>query len=300
MTLWDGQTGVSGKHIESVLRDDPRTTRLALDPDIRLYDWFSRSSDGQRKDLDQLVVHWSGLKTLAGQKCMTLGCVESIAEVGWVFNTPAVALSDVAGDLGQPGMQRRVSFTLLPRHLADLPQVEGLRIVSVSAVVRNKTTGALGSLPNIRLRHSGLGYLLIAGEGVQESLEASDEIEPDFIRDDDKISKRRDELQHRWHNDGVGLAQMEGYALFGLYQAVLPAAFDPAKQSLDMTFFYQQPKSTKPAGAPLPPAILACGKGNAATGLAASEVRLLMRRDANGVLNTLDPAGPCVVAENAQ
>lgn len=298
LLVWSGQTGPQGHRIESFLRDDPRTARLALDPDIKLYDWFARSSEGQRQDLDRLARHWAQLGAVATQACASLGCAANIAEVGWVDNTPPIALADLASTIPPPGAPRKATFTLLPRHIPDLTQLDNLRLVTVTAAIRNRMNGQVSSPVNVRLQHSGLGYLLVGGEGAREVLEPSNEAPLDFLADDAAISTRRTGLQKRWLS-GVGLQPWEGYPLFGLYQVNLPASFDATRQSLELTFFYQWPKTVTPIDARLQQMILACGQGQSATGLDVNEVRLLVRRDDNGVLDRIDPAGPCSIAENA-
>ncbi|MDH7971897.1 hypothetical protein QH494_06845 [Sphingomonas sp. AR_OL41] len=297
LALWTGQIGSAGPRIENLLRGDPRTARLALDPDIQLYDWFARNSEGQRRDLDQLSQHWNRLATVATQVCNTLGCDNNARDVGIVEVTEMVSLDALLGDIPPAGATRELSFTLLPRHLPDLGDLEGLRLVSVAGVVRNRQTDRTSSPLNIRIRHSGLGFLMVDGQGQTETFDSSDSFTPDFIDDASVLSKRRNDLQTRW-STSPKLGPLEGYALFGLYQISLPASFDPAKQSLELTFFYQHPRNAIPVDARLPTATVRCAGQADPRGIEMSDVRLLLRRDSNGLLSKLDGGSTCILAEN--
>lgn len=296
---WQGQVGSSGRRIESLLKGDPRTGRVALDPDIRFYDWFVREGEGQREDLDKLYAHWSQLEVAAGNVCVTVGCSLNTAEMGWVANTSPVPVERLAADLGKAGSVRRVPFTLLPDDLPDLPQLERLRLVSVAASVRDRATGATSSAQNVEVRHSGLGYLLIDGEGAREILETSDALPLEFLATDADVTTRRNELQHRWLK-GDGLRPLEGYALFGVYELSLPPSFDPTTQWLELTFFYQRPKNTTPVDARLQDKQIQCA---ATSGLSApvpaESLRLLMRRDTAGVVQAFDAAAGACTVKNA-
>jgi len=299
IALWTGQSGSSGRRIENWLRADPRSARLALDPDIKLYSWFKRDWRGQRGDLDELAVRWNQLYLAARQACGTLGCDKDVHEVGFVEFTPAITLDSVAGDIAPKGTIREVSFTLLPQHIPDLQDIERLRLVDISAVVRNRTTGAASGLPSARIRHSGVGYMLAGGEGQVETFEVSDERSPDFIDGDSAISARRAALQSRWASS-AGLGQLEGYALFGLYKVTLPSSFDPAKQSLELTFYYQRPKKAGVTPLRLPTAKLVCPSARGDTSIDISDVRLLVSRSETGLLDKVSAPDSCKLEENGR
>jgi hypothetical protein len=297
LALWTGQSGSAGSRMESWLKGDPRSVRLALDPDIKLYSWFKRDWRGQRQDLDALAQHWNQLYVVAKQICTTLGCEKNTREVGFVEFTPALKLDSLAGEIGPKGSLREVSFTLLPRHLPDLQDVERLRLVDISAVVRNKATGAASGLPALRIRHSGVGYMMAQGEGQLETFEMSEALSPAFINGDAPISNRRTALQSRWAST-TNLLPLEGYALFGLYQVSLPSAFDPAKESLELTFFYQRPKKGGLGAARLPTAQLLCHSTQGDTHINIADVRLLVRRGDNGILDRVSAPDSCKLEEN--
>lgn len=303
LALWNGDVGPKGQYLQSLLRADPRTARLALDPDIRLHDWFSRSSEGERKDLDTLNDHWAKLQTLAQQACNDTGCDSNVAQMGQVDRTAAIALSTIRSDEVQvsTGAPTALRFTLLPQHLRDLPQVDRLRLVDLSAVVRNRKTGATTAAVNFRLQHSGLGYVSVDGEGVREVLETSGPVSLRYLPDDQGIDKFRDELQNRWRSSEA-MRPLEGYPLFGLYELSVPSSYKPADQELELIFFYQRPNKTIGAETSLYGKALSCSQIGGQK-MDASDVQLLIRKGSGGVLQELNTVagGPaCTLKENSQ
>ena len=302
LALWNGDVGPQGQYLQSRLRADPRTARLALDPDIRLYDWFSRSSEGERKDLNALNEHWAKLQTLGRQACNDVGCSPEVGQMGQVDRSAAIALSAIRSDEIQvsAGGPTALRFTLLPQHMRDLPQIDRLRLVDVSAVVRDRKTKATTAAVNFRLQHSGLGYVSVDGEGVREVLDASDVTSLRYLPDDGGIDKLRDDLQNRWRASDA-LRPLEGYPLFGLYELSVPSWFNPAEQELELVFFYQRPNKTLGAEASLYGKVLSCPQTRNPR-MNASEVQLLLRKDSAGVLQELDTVagGPaCTLKENS-
>ena len=302
LALWNGDVGPQGRYLQSLLRTDPSKARLALDPDIKLYDWFSRSSEGERKDLDALNEHWARLQTLAKQICNDTGCSPDVGQIGQVDRSAAIALSAIRSDVIQVsvGAPTAIRFTLLPQHM-DLPKVDRLRLVDVSAVVRNRKTGATTAPVNFRLKHSGLGYISVDGEGVREVLDASDETSLRYLPDDVGIDKLRDDLQNRWRSTDA-LRPLEGYPLFGLYELSVPSWFNPADQELEFIFYYQRPNKTIGAEATFYGKVLSCPQSRSPK-MNASDVQLLIRKDSAGILRELDTAagGPaCTLKENSQ
>lgn len=297
LSTWTGDSASPGSRLESWLRGDPRMARLALDPDIRLYGWFRRDWRGQRQDLGELAQRWNQLYVAARQACGNLGCDANTRQVGFVEYSSPVPLDALAGNIGPAGTPREVSFTLLPRNLPDTQDIEGLRLVDVSGVVRNKTTGATSGLANFRIRHSGAGYMLANGDGRVETLELSEQRSPSFIDGDTELSNRQDSLQSRW-SPTANLLPLEGYALFGLYHVKLPSGFDPAKQSLELTFFYQRPKQAAPGATRLPTAALLCQFGGEVKTIDLADVRLLMRHGETGLIDRLSTSESCKLTEN--
>lgn len=297
LAVWLGPAGTQGGHITTYLRRDANSARLALDPDIKLYTWFQRDWQGQRYDLQQLAQRWNQIYNVADKVCADIGCGQAMRDVGIVEYSTPVALEDLTGKIGPAGSIRDVSFTLLPQHLAGLPELGRLRIVDVSAVIRNKKSGARSTMADLRVRHTGAGYILAGGVGLPETLDASQTRYPMFLRNEGEISARSAALQSRW-TTAPTLTQLEGYALFGLYVVRLPAAFDPAAQSLDLTFFYQRPRLDDGAATRLPTAALFCGLADRSAPIDFTDIRLLAKRGDNGEIDRVAVPDSCRLQEN--
>ncbi|MGO7394586.1 hypothetical protein ACCS62_28500 [Rhizobium ruizarguesonis] len=298
LAFWSGQPDPAHGFIQSVLRSDKHNLRLAIDPEIRLYDWFNRSKEGERKDLSALAGHWAELIAVARQICQDTGCVREIGQTGLVDRTEAIRLSGIPYDVAEASSgANHIHFTLIPQYLPDLPHLDRLRLVDVAVAIEDKATKQFSAPVNVRVRHSGLGYILADGEGRREVLEASGEAVPKYPLTDDELAKLVTRLQTRWaQTDNVD--PMEGYPLFGLYEISVPPSFNIKSQDLKIVFFYQRPKISEPLEIGLQDEIVNCKDSNVK--IDPKDVRLLIRRNNVGDLRNFDavPEGPaCALAE---
>jgi hypothetical protein len=238
--FWENDLSSGERFLERTLRTDPQVRRLGLDPDISLYDWFKRDVEGQRKDLDALLVHWEQIETVVTALCARLHCTANDPQMGQVEMTDLIALRKLVGpaDWGAAAKSRSLLFMILPQSLPNVPAREGLRLVHVTGAVSDSGNNHVN--PNIILRHSGLGYVAAGGGGYRETLETSGDLTPKFPVDDAGSSNLQLKLQHRWSPNPT-LGSLEGYPLYGLYEVRFPPDFNFTTTDLVLRFYYQWP-----------------------------------------------------------
>lgn len=259
--FWAGRTGLSRNIIDSAIRSDPNSARLALDPQIRLFDWLGGST-AQRSDLSQLDQQWKRNLALAAQACTDLNCRPDLAVMGSVRSSNEIALSALTkGVAPKPcimGSSRQCfEFLLEPSDIAGLGSPDGLRLVTISA--RLATPAEPNGYPaNIEIWHAGLGFMREAGLAQREQLEASRPLAPKYVaRDAASLSSALTAFESRWRT-ALTLGEVEGYPLFGLYRVALPPSFNLATSELWLTFFYQVPNTKLDDQRAAPPVELEC------------------------------------------
>jgi hypothetical protein len=244
--FWAGRTGLSRNIIDAAVRSDPNSARLALDPQIRLFDWLGGST-AQRTDLSRLDEQWKRNVALATQACTDLNCRSDLAVMGSVRASGEIALSGLTKKLAPkpcaPGALRRCAeFLLEPSNIPELGSPDGLRLVTITARLATPTEPD-GFPAHIDIAHSGLGFMREAGRAQREQLEASRPLAPKYVaRDAASLSNALTDLEGRWRTART-LGEVEGYPLFGLYRVILPPSFHAATSELWLTFFYQVPNA---------------------------------------------------------
>ena len=295
--FWAGDVGTDQKVIASVVQADPSLMRLALDPQIKLYTWLEGGLP-PRADLSKLSLHWNRIAAITDSVCegQRLKCSDSTAEMGQVVASRPIPLSELAGrmepqDCGADGGGRRcLSFFLTPTALwgatdTGVAQLGGLRLLSVAGYLHDPGTAPRPPY-DVRLMHSGLGFVLSQGVPRREQLEPSQWVS---LRDftSAPVQGTLDDLKKRWRGPSGyhALDPVEGYPLFGLYQVQLPSAPPARPQDLWVQFFYQIP--FRPfAAKPVEDYKLVCRSDDREVTLASTELPLLLSRDAQGNLKT--------------
>ena len=295
--FWENDLSSNNSFLERTIRNDPQFRRLALDPDISLYDWFKRDSEGQRKDLDALLVHWKQVEALVTDLCARLRCSANNSQMGQVEMTSIISIHKLVGSVAwsAAASSHRLLFTILPKSLPNLPHRDGLRLVQISGAVWTKPN-SYGVNPNIVLRHSGLGYVSVGGVGFRETLEPSIDLTPKLPIDDDKSSALLTALQGRWSPNPT-LLPLEGYPLYGLYSVEFPANFDFETDDLVLRFYYQWPTHTPTRDRQDRSLSFNCiDTGGRHVRVSSSEVALLLQDDVKGHLS-IRGANACSLVE---
>jgi hypothetical protein len=295
--FWENDLHPDGHFLERTLRNDPESRRLALDPDISLYDWFQRDYEGQRQDLDEVLVHWEGLEKLVHDLCSSLHCTRDDYEMNQVEMTNLISLRELVGpsDWKEAAKSRKLIFTILPQSLPNLPSREGLRIVDVAgAVSDSKSNYSLN--PNVVLRHTGLGFVSGRAGGYRETLDTSGDLTPKFALGDHDANDLKSALQVRWRTK-MSLQPLEGYPLYGVYSVAFPNDFDFNTSDLVLRLYYEWPVNGDLLNQRDIKRIFTCkSAAGSRVSVPSSEVALLLRRDDQG-LPTLDKDDGCSLVE---
>jgi alkylhydroperoxidase/carboxymuconolactone decarboxylase family protein YurZ len=296
VAFWANDFDPEHRFVERTLRSDPQWRRFGLDPDISLYDWFTREDEGQRNDLDQLLTHWRGIEDLVQNVCQEYHCLPTDSQMGQVEMTDLISVKELVGDDAwrKAESSRTLPFTLLPQSLPYIPKRQGLRLVDVYGGVFANGASSATVNPNVVLRHSGLGYVFAGAAGVRDTLEASNDRTPRLPVDDVGASNVLTALQSRW-TPAVSLLPLEGYPLFGLYHITFPPSFDFKSSDLKLRFYYQVPANSASFSNQLSDAQFLCRFDNRKqTAVPASDVQLLVVTNPDG-MPTLNAPSSCAV-----
>jgi hypothetical protein len=99
MGLWMGQERRPGREIQRLIQDNPQNLYLATDSEINLFDWFRTDIEGQRTDVDSMMIHWREKLALVDRICFESGCQPGNGAFGAIQDTGLLHLNEIAGDV---------------------------------------------------------------------------------------------------------------------------------------------------------------------------------------------------------
>ncbi len=239
MGLWAGEANEPSRYAIRQIKSDPRNLRLALDPEIHLFDWLEREGEATRTDVDSLMVHWRQLVRLSIDLCQVRGCTPGGGRLGQTAQTGLLLLSDIVSgsefirfkhwqqDPGDHPFE--TEFLVHPDIPGFPPSYLNLRYVEM----RLGLIGADGTytVPHgVVVEHPGMGVVASRSQtGV-----------PEFRRE--LLLKRRtstfnlpypfslEDLRNRWENNNDREPSVfEGYGLFSR----LLVTIHPTRDSLN-------------------------------------------------------------------
>jgi hypothetical protein len=253
LRMWTASYDQGADFVRLETYRSPDQLRLALDPQIRLFDLIGNPDlERQRLDLDLLAQSWTLLEQVADELCEHIGCSGANPAIGKVDFTPAYHLSDVLseaelGDLRQwqrrrqTGVAFRTGFLMHPAAVGrvDQPPAPDRRAVRVVDVgLTTLQAGGRKEQSQVRLTHPGVGYIEGAGGFYTETMMAARAIggrpTVDQLRPSQSYAQRWAEA------GGHALGPLEGYALFAEWMLEFPPnAQNWALEDLELTFVYQ-------------------------------------------------------------
>lgn len=165
--LWSRGENSRGA-VEQEIKNDPQNVRYALDSDIQLYDWLTRTGESSRSDPDTLRVHWARMLRLAKDLCQKRGCKPGDGMLGQIASTREISILNEllsARDLARfrewqknPVSTFRAEFSILPFHNILPSRLENVRLIELRASVQAES-GAWTTVDQVAIRHQGTSYI---------------------------------------------------------------------------------------------------------------------------------------------
>lgn len=165
--LWSRGEASRGA-VEQEVRSDPQNARYALDSDIQLYDWLSRTRESSRSDPDTLRVHWARMLRLAKDLCQKRGCKPGDGMLGQIAASREISILKEllsARDLSRfrewqrnPTSTFKAEFSILPFQKLAPSNLDNIRLIEIRASVVD-SDGSRGAVDQVSLRHQGTSYI---------------------------------------------------------------------------------------------------------------------------------------------
>ena len=232
--------------VEEEIRNDPQNTRYALDSDIQLYGWLSRTRESSRSDPDTLRIHWARLIRLAKDLCQRRGCKPGDAMLGQIASGRQLSVIDdllSAADRAKflawqekPLGVFRADFTILPFQQFVPSSLDNVRIIEVRASLLDRAGGEQAT-DQITLRHRGVSYIPRLTRGATGESVISLELENMLPRSSNSFNRASEydleSLRTRYDSyfTGSNLPSariFEGYGLFASYEIII----EPTPQNI--------------------------------------------------------------------
>jgi hypothetical protein len=250
---WGNYPANSRTQVFQIIGSDPQNLRLALDPEIQLFQQFDRDTiEATKTDIDRLVNHWRKMVTFAETACDTIGCngqrpAASVTETALLslcdfldppeqerwrewqrlgrdefFRTTIfLDASKLAVDVGDDSDER--SHRIIDMRFAGAP---GPNPQAGSGCQGAPGAGALSQVPGMRVTHPGVGYVY-RGHGVfDREVLSLRRAAMDTMPDQFNIAA----LKSRWAKTRPVRGEMEGLPLFTALEISVPPT--PATRQL--------------------------------------------------------------------
>jgi hypothetical protein len=245
LAFWTGDPRAPRGQISRELSSDPQWLRYALDPSIQLFTWLDRDGESDRGDLRRLLAEWQQKLQIADLVCDKLHCKKDNAVVGDVNASPEISLKASVPDQWQKFLRWKdigngdftFEFLMTPALLKPDRKMHNIRFVAARAGVERN--GAMVSLENVRLDHSGAAYVPYEDGFIKEHYLPKTAFGVNW--------RPLGDLRTRWTGT-LALLPLEGYGIYTVWRIVLPDSLD-ARMADDvrLQFNYQfQEKSFVP------------------------------------------------------
>lgn len=226
--LWLGQDRRPGRELQRLIESDPQNLRYATDADINLFDWFRTDIEGQRTDVDGMMLHWRQKLALVQHACEH-SCQPGAENLGQVQQTDFISVKDLVGPT-QWGMfeawQKQHTNDRAPFQFSVLiyPGIGPFkstalnhRVMMVRAGITNSGKVEEATGDSIEIQHPGFAVVPTLVELNPPRIELRREyLIPKSYRAYDPPDRfSLENLSQRWSLDKAPIqAPFEGYGLF--------------------------------------------------------------------------------------